>query len=241
MYAARRYAASVLLLILCFCFSRSPGMRAQSTAPAYRLVLHNRYVQVFDLTLAAGHQAPFHDNTNDLLWVSLDSGILEIQSRDEEMTDFQFQAGDARLFRRHELHSARNKTAGAVHSVIIELPRLAEGGCGCATEVERVVCGCARFGRLPPIWALALYGATLAETTLEAGQSLKESTDRDDTLLIAIMPLELRHETSSASQMPGAGAGLINLTPGGVQWLPEGRHQLTNVGTKPARFITIEF
>jgi hypothetical protein len=240
MRVARMCAGCILCLLAGLAFRRSAGAGAQTTSPVYRLIVHNHYAQVFDLNLGPERQVPIRDNNNDLLWVALDSGILEVQSRDENARDFHFQAGDVRLFRRHELRPARNKTGSTVHSVIVELLRLNEGGCGCATEVARVVCGCAPSGLLPPYWALALYGATLAETTLEPGQSLKESTNRDDTLLIAISTGELQHEGSTSKTQATLGS-VLTLQPGAVNWLPEGRHQLTNIGTTAARFVTVEF
>ena len=193
------------------------------------------------MELGPDRQAPIHDNTNDLLWLSLDSGILQFESRDGTTRDFQFEAGDVRLFRRHEVTSLRNKTAGPTHTVILELPRLGRGGCGCSTDAERVVCGCARAGRLPGLWALVLDGATLAETTLEPGESLREVSDRNDTLLVAIRPLQLEHDRSGGHERVPSTPAQIALSPGGVEWLPRGRHRLTNVGPNTARFITIEF
>lgn len=233
----------VFLLPYPFVPLRSLVAAQRAVFPAYRLVFHNRYVQVFDLELGPDQKAPIHDNTNDVLWLSLDSGILEFESRDGTTRDFQFEAGDVRLFRRHEVSSLRNKTAGPAHTVILELPRLGRGGCGCSTDAERVVCGCSRAGRLPRLWALVLDGATLAETTLEPGQSLKEVSDRNDTLLVAIKPVQLEHETSSSNalQADRSNPVQIALPAGGVEWLPEGRHRLTNVGANAARFITLEF
>jgi hypothetical protein len=240
-----RIATTCLIFLLPYLFVgwRTLAEGQSPTGSVYRLVFHNRYVQAFDLELGPDRQAPIHDNSNDLLWLSLDSGILEFESRDGMTRDFQFDAGDVRLFGRHEVASLRNRTAGPTHAAVLELPRLGRGGCGCSTEAERVVCGCDRSAHLPPLWALVLDGATLAETTLEPGQSLQEASNRNDTLLVAVRPLQLDHEMipRNASQQAVSNPARLALGAGGVAWLPEGRHRLSNLGDQAARFITIEF
>lgn len=244
MPATRKVEISLLIIVVGLLVSHQALMSGQTAnAFSYRLVFHNRYVRVFDAEIRPEQQAPIHDNANHLLWISLDTATVQFESRDGLARELHFDAGDARLFRTHEVASLRNKTGGTLHAAIVEMPRLGRGGCGCATDVESVVCGCSRQGRLPAFWALAIEGATLAETTLEPGQSLKESTVRDDTLLVAIRPLQLQHEVNlgRAWEWVASAPTKLELSAGGVEWLPEGKHHLTNTGESPARFITVEF
>jgi hypothetical protein len=235
-------AACLHACLMVSCLLAAP---IQPQAHGDRLVLHNEYVQVFDLTLAPEQQAPMHDNIYDLLWIALDSGILQWESREGSITELQLEAGDVRLFLSHQINSLRNKTAGPLHSVTVELRRrrFVAGSCGCSSDVARAVCGCARAPRLPSLWALAIQGITFAETTLESGQSLNELNNRNNTLLVAIRLTQLQHELSLGNSWHPAlpDSGYIELSPGGVEWLPEGKHRLTNVGDKAARFVTIEF
>jgi hypothetical protein len=241
---ATRLAVWLASLLACVSFCLLLVL-AQVPRRGYRLVLHNEYVQVFDLRLRPEEQAPLHDNIYDLFWIALDNGILQWDSREGSSKELRLEAGDARLFLSHEINSLRNKTAGPVHSVVVELrrQRFATGSCPCSSDVARAVCGCAPAPRLPSLWALAIQGTTFAETTLESGQSLNELHHRDNTLLVAIRLTQLQHEVNvrNSWQAVHPGSARIELAPGDVEWLPEGKHRLTNVGDKEARFITIEF
>jgi len=222
-----------------------PSSGGQTPPPHYQLIFHNRYVEVFKIELAPGRQAPIHDNIYDLVWIPLDNGILEVQQGNGERKQMQLDAGDVRFFRSHEVNSLMNNTHGPVHGVVVEIRRrgASRGNCGCTADVESAICGCGRSPVLPPYWALAIGEVTLAGTTLQSGQSFEAANNRDDTLLIAISRIQLRHEVNLGNQcesVPSPPTTLERL-PGGLEWLPQGRHHLTNVGDKPARFISIEF
>lgn len=245
MYPPGNPAARLVSLLACPLLAYLTPALAQVPGRGYRLALHNEYVQVFDLRLRPEEQAPIHDNIYDLLWIALDNGILEWQSRERPFRELQLEAGDARLFLSHEVNSLRNKTAGRTHSVVVELlrQRFATGACRCSSDVTSAVCGCAHAPRLPPLWALAIQGTTFAETTLESGQSLNELHHRGNTLLVAIRLSQLQHEVhvDDTGRLMPPDSTQIELAPGDVEWLPEGKHRLTNVGNKAAQFITIEF
>jgi hypothetical protein len=245
MYPVRSSAAHLVTLVACLYLAHLLLAPAQTPGRGFQLALHNDYVQVFDLTLRPEEQAPIHDNVYDLLWIALDNGILQWESREGSVKELPLELGDARLFLSHEVNSLRNKTAGPLHSVVVELrkQRFATGSCHCSSDVARAVCGCEHAPRLPRLWALAIQGTTFAETTLESGQSLKELQHRNNSLLVAIRLTQLQHEVNFGDswQPVHPDSAQIELAPGGVEWLPEGEHRLTNVGDKAARFITIEF
>jgi hypothetical protein len=236
-------AVFLISLLAALSLSCLRPLQAQVPGPASRLVLHNDYVQVLDLRLRPDEQAPIHDNIFDLLWIALDSGMLEWESQGGSIKELQLEAGDARLFLRHEITSLRNKTGGPVHGVVVELRRQRFGSCPCSSDVARAVCGCTLAPRLPALWALAIEGTTFAEVTLESGQSLNELHKRDNTLLVAVRWTQLQHEVSVGNSWQPAhpDSAQIELVPGAVEWLPEGKHRLTNIGDKATRFITIEF
>ncbi len=240
MFAWPRTARLVLVFLLLL------WLRPQlspAAASKYRLIFQNQYVEVFDLELDRDRQAPIHDNLYDVLWIALDGANLELQGVDGTR-ELELGAGDLRIFQKHAMKSLLNKTGGTIHAVVIYL-RHGSGfaNCGCLSEVERAICGCSDAGHLPDIWALAGSEFTLSQATLQPGDALREISERDDTLLVALRPLDLKHEVNAGQREEWAPSAstLIHLDTGEVEWLQKGKHHLTNESNKPARFISIEF
>jgi hypothetical protein len=210
----------------------------------YRLTFQNHYVEVFRLELEPDRQAPVHDNIYDLLWIPLDGAVLQFQDSTRPSRDVELGPGDLRFFQKHTLKSVVNKTGTTVHAIVIDI-RQGKGfeSCGCLSDVERAVCGCGGAPHLPEIWALAGSDFTLAQATLQPREAMRETTERDDTLLVAIRPLQLKHEVNTGKQWEWVPAPSTNisLAAGDVEWLEKGKHHLTNEGAKPARFISVEF
>jgi hypothetical protein len=78
---------------------------------------------------------------------------------------------------------------------------------------------------------------------LKPGESYKETSNRDDTLLVALRPVALEHQVNVGKPWEWVPSKLANieLPVGGVEWLPEGKHDLFNASEKEAHFVTIEF
>jgi len=84
----------------------------------------------------------------------------------------------------------------------------------------------------------ALYEGTpvISENQLQAGASTPMHEHRGPHLSIALADVEMR------SDAPGSAPQTISASKGDVQWVPAGvKHKLTNVGDRPARWITMEF
>jgi len=72
--------------------------------------------------------------------------------------------------------------------------------------------------------------------TIAGGGQTEQHTENYDRLLVAVSDLKLREDAA------GQAATEVAMKAGDVQWVPRGgTHALTNVGTGPASFITLEF
>jgi hypothetical protein len=236
--AGRQTHSCAIGLLLCL----AVPMAAPAQTPVeshYRQFLENHYVRVFRVELPPHSQAPIYQNTHDLVWVALSDSTLSIELSEGERKEWWPRAGDTRFFGRHESKSVWNTSRQPFHGVLVEIMvrGLASGGCGCTGEVEKAVCGCARTIHLPDLWALVVGKITLGGTTLSPGESTQGAEARDDTLLIAVVPLQLHDDAGPR----GEGGSSLTLAAGEVRWVKEGRHQFRNIGTGIARFVTIEF
>lgn len=238
---ASRWSNS-FLAIGCYVILVCPALAQSSQAPHYSLLFHNSWAEVLGLDLPAGRVAPIHENQNDLLWIALDDQALTIEWADEQRQDLFLRAGDVRLMPSRALKSVFNSTGGAIHAAIVQIHglRIPYGTCDCMRGVERYVCGCAH-SHLPALWAEVVGELTLAGATLDPRQSVDESEDREDTLLIAVTPVLLAHDVDMGATRHRSSSTQLELHPGEATWLPAGKHQLRNLSSRPVHFITVEF
>jgi hypothetical protein len=211
---------------------RGPSSASKDTR--FQPLLENEHIHAFRLELPARATAPVYQNVHDVVWIAVTNSDMTLVDRQRRETVVRFRAGDVRLLRRNRVTSMRNSGRASLLGVLVELKRpvLASAECNCATGIEQAVCGCGRNQHLPGLWAYSLGELTLAGTTLNAAQSFQAPARRGDTLLIAISPLEL---------LDRATQGSLRVAAGDVRWMRAGIHRLSNEGTAPARFITLEF
>jgi hypothetical protein len=225
-------------------FLAAPFTSQQPSRLLYQPIFHNRYVGVFRLELPPLRQGPIHEPPDDLVWIALDDSTVEVTHLDGAREALHFSNGDVRLFRRWDVRSLTNLTAGPLHSLVVDLRSagLTSGGCHCTAEVEKSICGC-NSAHLPAFWAGVIGDITLAGATLEPKQSFQAETNRDDSLLVTLTPAELEHQFNLGreSEWIPSKPQRQNLQLGEVVWMPEGKHRLTNIGHRKARFVTIEF
>ena len=228
---------NLVLLVAFWVILACPALAQTPQARHYSLVFHNPWAEVLDLDLPADRVAPIHENQNDLLWIALDDQAIEVQAADGQRQDLFLRTGDVRLMPRRALKSVFNSTGRTIRAAIVQIQglRVPDGTCDCMGAAKRSVCGCAR-SHLPAFWAEVVGELTLAGTTLDPEQSVDESEDRDDTLLIAVTSAVLVHEVEAF----GAPAQL-ELHPGEATWLPAGKHHLRNVSKRATQVVTVEF
>ncbi len=201
----------------------------------YRGIFENQNVRVYSLELPPQFRAPSFQNQHDVIWVALNDAPVRFVLRDKYPVTIDFRAGDARFFHSFATERVVNEGAAPFRAVVVELKArgLASLSCACGSSAERALCGCSNAGHLPELWAVGLGKVTVAGTTLRPGAGFTGDSPRDDSLLIALTPLQLR----DAGDHPQA----LRLQPGEVAWLVAGAHRFRNDSGMAARFITVEF
>ena len=199
----------------------------------------NEQVEVYWLDLPARAHARVFQNTHDVIWIALNDGEATFSRSLHDDVHSALRAGDVRLFTSFQVETVSNPGDTPLRAAVVQLKRrgLVSSGCGCSGEAERAVCGCAGAAHLPPLWALVLGQLTFAGTQLDAGQAFASSARRDDMLLVAIAPLQMR----DLSVTDPENAGDVRLAPGEAKWLKAGRHRFQNTGEAALRFVTVEF
>ncbi len=201
----------------------------------YRAIVENQTVRAYGLDLRPGQKAPLYQNTHALLWIAVDDQRLSLTREEGDPLQWNLRQGDTRFLGSYTAKRLSNEGPESAHAVVVEIMRrdLVQDGCGCLATQEKAVCGCEPDLHLPELWAVALARMTLAGTRLEPGQAFAQAVERSDMLLVALTPVEL-------DDLAGAESA-IQLQPGDAVWIKAGLHQFKNLGTLPARLVTVEF
>lgn len=205
-----------------------------STEARFSPVFENTQAAVYSLELPPRARAAAFQGTHDVLWLALNDSTIAFARRDRS-DSIDLKTGDVRFFPEFRLASLSNGGAAGARGVLIEIKARGEMPvCGCSGDVERAICGCGAAAHLPPLWALGFGKITLGGTTLRAGQSFLGASYRDDMLLVAVTDVDLKDDAASP-------ADEIRLSAGQARWFPAAAHQFRNLGSEPARFVTVEF
>jgi quercetin dioxygenase-like cupin family protein len=79
-------------------------------------------------------------------------------------------------------------------------------------------------------------GVRVSDIQLQPNAMIPQHHHPGPHLLVAVSNLELRTSPTGKTSKP------VEMKAGDVKWVPAGpAHTLMNLGTKPARFITLEF
>ncbi len=209
------------------------------TAPEarYRQLFENDRVRVYTLELAPGQNAPIYQNVHDVVLVALQDAAITLVHPEGDTAERRFTTGDTRFLPRFRGRLLRNNGSAPFRAVLVEILSrgLNHAACGCGTRIEKSVCGCENGSSLPDLWALSLGDLTMAGSSLDPGHGFRAARPRDDMLLVAVTSFQLRDDAGRENPRP------IALAAGEVSWFKPGRHQFRNVGTTPARFVTLEF
>ena len=207
----------------------------------YQSKLENDVVAVYQLDLQPHASAPVFQSARDTFWLSLSDAKVNFARSSSGSSEIEFQPGDLRFFPSFETKLVTNTGSTEFRGVLIALKArgLTTNGCECTGSTGKSVCGCKGATHLESLWALSLGNVTLAGTTLAAGESFRSAALRDDMLLVAVTDIDL--EDAAKGSIETESSPSLRLKAGDASWVAGGRHQFKNVGSSPARFLTLEF
>jgi len=224
-----------------FLFLLLPLLAAQTTTeveitsePAHHLALENEYVRVFKVEVAPHAATLLHRHRHDYFFVTLGDTDISNEVVGKAPVELKLADGEVRFTEGNFAHVAKNLSDRPFRNVTIELLQdetlrqtrsrwPMEGG-------DKTFSG----GHIKILFVKD--GVRVAETDLEPGAMVPSHHHDGPHLQVAITDLDLRSDVEGQGPMPG------ELKSGEVKWLPGGyTHTVTNTGTRPARFVTVEF
>lgn len=226
--------ALFLLLLIPFLGAQTPPEVEITAEALHHLALENEYVRVFKVEVAPHTSTLMHRHRHDYVFVTLGYAYVSNEVQGKPPVELKFADGDTRFVAGHFSHVAKNLSERPFRNVTIELmqdeqmrkapwPWPEQDG-------EKAFPG----GRSKTI--SVKDGVRVSEVNLEPGGVVPSHHHNGPHLVVAVSDLDLRSDVEGSSPMRGA------LKTGDVKWVPGGfTHTLTNVGTSPARFVTLEF
>jgi quercetin dioxygenase-like cupin family protein len=237
-----------LSLVFVIVMVSSLSLSAQTAAPSgvditaephHHLVLENPYVRVFNLEVPPHGATLPHRHAHDYISVTLGISQVENDVAGKPPAVLTLQDGETRFVPGGFTHFGKNLSDRPFHTLIVEL-----------LQDEK-----ARHSP-PPKWGVngdeerglhILNGGTrdilfvkdgvrVSDLELQPGGVLPMHHHAGPHLVVAVTDLDLR------SDIEGKAPAQIQLKAGDVAWAKGGAtHALTNVGTKNAKLITVEF
>jgi quercetin dioxygenase-like cupin family protein len=231
-------AALVFLAAATLAQQQQPQSVEITAEPSHHQVLENEYVRVFDVTVAPKATTLVHRHNHDYLFVTLgDSDVVSARVGDKPAA-LHLKDGEVRYTPGNFAHAAINESAQPFHNITIELLKPStnvktctegcdvSGGCIGAMAGPNPVCP-STFRRITSDqWTVSLV-------TLPPSTGMEPRTNAPPRLVIAVSDLDFAGPTAGNN---------IKRAPGYVGWVSAGMtHKLLNHGSKPARFVTLEF
>ncbi len=226
--------ALFLLLLVPFLLAQTATEVEITAEPSHHLALDNDYVRVFKVEVAPHASTLMHRHRHDYVYVTLGDAHLSNEVEGKPPVEVKFADGDTRFTAGNFAHIARNLSDQPFRNVTIELmqdEKLRQTPSHWPEEAgEKTFPG----GRTKILFVKD--GVRVSEANLEPGATIPSDHHHAPHLLIAVTDLDIRSDVEGMGAMPG------KFEAGDIKWLPGGyTHTLTNVGKKPARFVTIEF
>jgi quercetin dioxygenase-like cupin family protein len=232
---------SIAVLCLLSTFFLSAESEVEVTAePSHHLVLENQFVRVFRVEVPPHSSTLLHRHRHDFLIVALIPADIVNEVVGQPPAPVKLATGEASFKSGGFVHRVRNQAATPFLHINIELQKDAE----------------ARQSP-PPKWdeergLNILHGGTqdilfvkdgvrVSEIDLQPGGMMHPHYHKGPHLMVAVTDLELRSDVTQ-SEIGGTGPMVGKFKAGDAKWLPGGyTHTLTNTGTHPAKFVTLEF
>jgi len=232
MRGMKRY---VLLLAATLATAQAVAPEVEVTAePHHHLTLENKSVRVFKVEVPPHSDTLMHWHRHDYVYVTLGKSEVANAVKDKAPVTVTLQDGETRFSPATFAHIARNLSDGPFRNVTIEI-----------LEDESLRTSTAHWDEDRGLDILAngtkqvLFvkdGIRVSEFELQPGAVVPMHHHTGPHLLVAVSDLDMRSDVQGQGPMPG------HFKSGDSKWLPGGySHTLTNIGSKPAKFVTLEF
>ncbi len=218
------------------------AVAAQKTAPAeveitaephHRLIFQNDYVRVFDATVVPRDATLMHLHHHDYVYVALGTATISNEVKGKSPVQVTLADGETRFSDGGFAHVARNVGTTTFHAIAVEL-----------LQDDKMRTAPSRWDSEP---APRVQGGTqevlfvkdgvrVSRVELQTAGFEAQHHHTGPHLAIAVTDLTLR------SEAPDKTASNTDLKAGEVKWVGGNiTHTVTNVGSQPAKLVSLEF
>jgi quercetin dioxygenase-like cupin family protein len=209
-----------------------------TSEPHHHYSFENRYVRVFNVEVAPQTSTLMHWHRHDYAYVILGAAHVSNEVQGKAPVDVKLNDGETRFSAAPFAHVARNLSDQPFRNVTIEylqdekLRKTVHDG-AVKWDEERGL-DVLQGGTKQILFVSDGVRVTWFE--LQPGGVVPKHHHVGPHLLVAVSDLDIRSDVEGQGPMPG------HFRSGESKWLPGGySHTLTNVGQRPAKFVTLEF
>jgi quercetin dioxygenase-like cupin family protein len=206
---------------------------AGDRAPEFKEILQNQRVIVSSINLAPHEANAVHTHHHDMIAVFVNGGRVRntVEGKAPEMETPS--AGDVRFIPGGYTHTVTNEGTGPFHAVVVEFDdpqgKVQEDG---STSRTCTPTGSAKC--VDEQYLFCTVKVCVEDVTMAPGAVSTRHGHPTDHMLVAISDYEL------SDDVQGKGTVARTRKSGEIEYIPAGiTHRLTNVGSKPARFIVV--
>jgi quercetin dioxygenase-like cupin family protein len=229
----------LFLCLALFAFQAAVPEVEITAEPHHHLTLENKSVRVFNVEVPPHSDTLMHWHRHDYIYVTLGDAEVVNAVKDKPPVTVKLKDGQTGFTPATFAHIARDLTDQPFRNVTIEILEDAS------------------LRQTPAHWdedrgLHVLSGGTqqilfvkdairVSEFELQPGSVVPMHHHTGPHLLVAVSDLDLR-ESDIRSNVQGQGPMLGHFKSGDSKWLPANySHTITNTGTMPAKFVTLEF
>jgi quercetin dioxygenase-like cupin family protein len=231
---AMRSTLGIGLLVIPMLAASTSAPEVEITSePSHHMALENEYVRVFKVEVPAHAATLMHRHRHDYVFVTIGDTHISNEVEGKAAVDVKLANGDTRFAPGNFAHVARNLAETPFRNVTIELlqdEQMRAVRSSGAEESGELFAG----GRSKILFVKD--EVRVSEVDLDPGATMPSHRHDGPHLVVAVSDLDLRSDVEGRGPMPG------KFKAGDIKWLPGGyTHTLTNTGSEPARFVTVEF
>jgi hypothetical protein len=208
-----------------------------SAEPHHHLTLENKYVRVYHVEVPPHSETLMHHHRHDYFAVNLGPAEVINAVKDKPPVTIKLQDGQITFAAAAFAHIVSNQTDQPFRNVTIEI--VADDSLRNAAAHGDVHWDEDRALETFPGGTQQIFfvkdGIRASEFELQPGAAVPTHDHKGPHLLVAVTDVYLR------SAVEGQAPGPERVKPGEVRWSPGGFPAVTNIRTKPAKFVILEF
>jgi quercetin dioxygenase-like cupin family protein len=227
----------LFLLAATFLSAQSPEVEI-TAEPHHHLALENKSVRVFNVEVDPNTETQMHWHRHDYFTVNLGNTEISNSVKDKPPATVKFTDGDSRFASATFAHIVRDLSPQPFRNVTIEI--LEDESLRQSTTKWDEDRGLAVLNNGTKQILFVKDAIRATEFELQPGGVIPKHHHAGPVLLVAITDLALEETIEGQPLTPSHPAS--HMKSGDSKWLPGNiTHTVTNTGTKPAKFVTLEF